>query len=52
MLLNERTINDTYSKLNTYKKSKIIDSVMVSRTGSKLLKILAINAYKTLITNC
>ena len=49
MLLNERIINDTASKLNTYKISKIIDPVMVSRTGSKLLEDSAINAYKKLL---
>ena len=46
MLLNERIIIDTASKLNKYKITKIIDPVMVSRTGSKLLEDSAINAYK------
>ena len=49
MLLNERIINDTASKLNTYKITKIIDPVMVTRTGSKLLEDSAINAYKKLL---
>ena len=49
MLLNERIINDTALKLNTYKISKIIDPVMVTRTGSKLLEDSAINAYKKLL---
>jgi len=49
MLLNERIINDTASKLNTYKIAKIIDPVMVTRTGSKLLEDSAINAYKKLL---
>ena len=49
MLLNERIINDTASKLNSYKKTKIIDPVMVTRTGSKLLEDSAINAYKKLL---
>ena len=45
MLLNERIINDTASKLNTHTITKIIDPVMVTRTGSKLLEDSAINAY-------
>ena len=49
MLLNESIISDTASKLNTYKIAKIIDPVMVTRTGSKLLEDSAINAYKKLL---
>ena len=49
MLLNEKIINDTASKLNTYKITKIIDPVMVTRTGSKLLEDSGINAYKKLL---
>jgi len=49
MLLNERIINDTSAKLSTYKITKIIDPVMVTRTGSKLLEDSAINAYKKLL---
>jgi len=49
MLLNERIINNTATKLNTYKIPKIIDPVMVTRTGSKLLEDSAINAYKKLL---
>ena len=49
MLLNERMINSTASKLKTYKITKIIDPVMVTRTGSKLLEDSAINAYKKLL---
>ena len=49
MLLNENIINNTASKLNKYKITKIIDPVMVSRTGSKLLEDSAINAYKKLL---
>ena len=45
MLLNERIINDNYLP-NTYKIVEIIDPVMVTRTGSKLLEDSAINAYK------
>ncbi len=41
--------HDTASKLNTYKITKIIDPVMVTRTGSKLLEDSAINAYKKLL---
>ena len=52
MLLNERIINDTASKLNKYNKIKIIDPVMVTRTGSKLLEDSAINAYKKLLLPC
>ena len=49
MLLNERIIKDTALKLSTYKISKIIDPVMVTRTGSKLLEDSAIDAYKKLL---
>tara|TARA_B100000945_G_scaffold280792_1_gene248129 strand:+ start:466 stop:1248 length:783 start_codon:yes stop_codon:yes gene_type:complete len=49
MLLNERIINDISSRLNSYTISKIIDPVMVTRTGSKLLEDSAINAYKKLL---
>jgi len=49
MLLNERIINDTASKLNKYKITKIIDPVMVTKTGSILLEDSAINAYKKLL---
>ena len=46
MLLNERIIKDTASKLKSYSIPKIIDPVMVTRTGSKLLEDSAISAYK------
>ena len=49
MLLNERIIKNTASKLIKYKITKIIDPVMVTRTGSKLLEDSAINAYKKLL---
>ena len=49
MLLNERIINDTAMKLEKYPIPKIIDPVMVTRTGSKLLEETAINAYKKLL---
>jgi len=49
MLLNENIINNTAAKLNGYDIPKIIDPVMVSRTGSKLIEDNAINAYKTLL---
>ena len=49
MLLNERIINDTASKLKSYSIPKIIDPVMVTRTGSKLLEDSAISAYKKLL---
>ena len=49
MLLNEKIIENTASKLNKYKIIKIIDPVMVTRTGSKLLEDSAINAYKKLL---
>ena len=49
MLLNDRIICDTALKLNNYFIPKIIDPVMVSRTGSKLLEDSAINAYKKLL---
>ena len=49
MLLNESIINNTASMLKTYPIPKIIDPVMVSRTGCKLLEDPAINAYKKLL---
>ena len=49
MLLNERIINYAAFKLKKYKITKIIDPVMVTRTGSKLLEDSAINAYKQLL---
>ena len=49
MLLNERIINDTASKLKSYSIPKVIDPVMVTRTGSKLLEDSAISAYKKLL---
>ena len=49
MLLNEKIIDNTASKLNKCKITKIIDPVMVTRTGSKLLEDSAINAYKKLL---
>ena len=49
MLLNERIIIDTGKKLNEFFIPKIIDPVMVSRTGAKLIEDSAINAYKKLL---
>ena len=49
MLLNERIIINTATKLNEYNIPKIIDPVMVSRTGAKLIEDSAINAYKKLL---
>ena len=49
MLLNENIIYNTAAKLKAYKIKKIIDPVMVTRTGSKLLEDSAINAYKELL---
>ena len=49
MLLNERIIINTASKLKAYSIPKIIDPVMVSRTGAKLIEDSGINAYKTLL---
>ena len=46
MLLNENIIKATAKKIQNYKVLKIIDPVMVSRTGAKLLEQNAINAYK------
>ena len=46
MLLNERIIKNTGTKLQEYSIPKIIDPVMVARTGSKLIEDSAINAYK------
>ena len=49
MLLNESIINDTASKLKHYPIPRIIDPVMVTRTGSRLLEDSAINAYRKLL---
>ena len=49
MLLNEKIINYTALKLKSYSIPKVIDPVMVTRTGSKLLEDSAINAYKKLL---
>ena len=49
MLLNEKIIETTAKKLNNYSIPKIIDPVMVSRNGSKLIENSAINAYKKLL---
>ena len=49
MLLNERIIIDTGIKLREFSIPKIIDPVMVSRTGAKLLEESAVNAYKRLL---
>ena len=49
MLLNENLITTTATKLKEYSLPKIIDPVMCSRTGSKLIEDNAINAYKKLL---
>ena len=49
MLLNERIIINTATKLKEYTIPKIIDPVMVSRTGARLIEDSAINAYKKLL---
>ena len=49
MLLNEDIITNTATKLKGYNIPKIIDPVMVSRTGSKLIEENGINAYKKLL---
>ena len=49
MLLNDWIINETASKLKSFSIPKVIDPVMVSRTGSKLLEDSAVNAYKKLL---
>jgi len=49
MLLNDIIINETALNLKSYSIPKVIDPVMVSRTGSKLLEDSAINAYKKLL---
>ncbi len=49
MLLNERIITNTATKLREYTIPKIIDPVMVSRTGARLIEDSAINAYKKLL---
>ena len=49
MLLNESIIDDTASKLKSCSIPKVIDPVMVTRTGSKLLEDAAISAYKKLL---
>ena len=49
MLLNSEIIRDTAKKLEPLKLPKIIDPVMVTRTGSPLLEKDAINSYKKLL---
>ena len=49
MLLNERIILNTGKKMKEFAIPKIIDPVMVSRTGAKLIEDSAINAYKKLL---
>ena len=49
MLLNDSIIINTARKLKQYSIPKIIDPVMVSRAGSKLIEDSAINAYKKLL---
>ena len=46
MLLNENIIKVIAKRIQNQNISKIIDPVMVSRTGAKLLEENAINAYK------
>lgn len=46
MLLNEDIVLNTSKKLSSYSIPKIIDPVMVSRTGAILIENEAINAYK------
>ena len=46
MLLNENIIKATAKTIQNQDISKIIDPVMVSRTGAKLLEQNAIDAYK------
>ncbi len=49
MLLNSEIIEDTSKKLEPLKIPKIIDPVMVSRTGATLLEQNAIDSYKKLL---
>ena len=49
MLLNEEIISNTALKLSECSIPKVIDPVMFSRTGAKLLEENAINAYKKLL---
>jgi len=49
MLLNKEIIKCTSSILKKYNLPKIIDPVMVSRSGAKLLEEDAIEAYKELL---
>ena len=46
MLLNEEIVINTATKLREFSIPKIIDPVMVSRTGVRLIEDNAINAYK------
>ena len=46
MLLNNEIILNTSKKLNYYSIPKIIDPVMVSRTGARLIEEDAIDSYK------
>tara|TARA_Y100001968_G_C19348888_1_gene713546 strand:- start:22 stop:804 length:783 start_codon:yes stop_codon:yes gene_type:complete len=49
MLLNKQIIESTSECLNSIKIPKLIDPVMVSRTGSILIEKDAIEAYKSLL---
>ena len=49
MLLNEEIIFETSKTLNKYKIPKIIDPVMVARSGATLIEKQAINAYKEIL---
>ena len=49
MLLNEENIIKTSETLKEFSIPKVIDPVMVSRSGSKLIEESAINAYKKLL---
>ena len=49
MLFNEEIIFNTSKKLSTYSIPKVVDPVMFSRSGDKLLEDNSINAYKKLL---
>ena len=49
MLFNEEIISNTALKLSKYSIPKVVDPVMCSRTGAKLLEENAIEAYKNFL---
>mgnify|MGYP001232645416 CR=1 FL=1 len=49
MLFNEGIISNTSKRISTYSIPKVIDPVMFTRSGDKLLEDISIDAYKKLL---